>query len=79
MNENRTPTHSDIYLMLGRVEGKIDGFLAQSARQEKQIEDLEDRTDRLERSQTWVVGAAAGIGFVSSILTFLFTGGFIVF
>lgn len=47
------PSNEDIYLAVGRLEGKFDQYMELA---------LPKRVSSLERSRTWVMGAAAAIG-----------------
>lgn len=57
-----------VHLMLGRLDGKVDALLAGQKSQEGRIGKLDDRVRGLERSRSWLLGAAAAISAVVSAL-----------
>lgn len=62
----------DLLLAIGRLEGKVDSILAMINRHAEDIEQLDQRMRRLEQSKSWMLGAAAVVGAVSSyFLNFL--------
>ena len=56
-------TLADVRQDLGRVEGKLDTFIAQMKAQDDRTTDLEVRTRKVENRQHWYsgLGAAAGL------------------
>jgi hypothetical protein len=58
--------HSDIYRALGRLEGKLDGFLIEMGEHQKRLDSHGQRLAALERSKAWLLGAAAIIGAAAS-------------
>lgn len=62
----------DLLLAIGRLEGKVDSILAMVNRHAEDIEQLDQRMRKLEQSKSWMLGAAAMVGAVSSyFLNFL--------
>jgi len=57
---------SELYLMLGRMDGKLDTVLANQAAQSERSDDHEDRISKLERNQMFVVGAASAASIIIS-------------
>jgi hypothetical protein len=47
---------------LGRVEGKLDAFIAQMALHDSRTTELEVRTRKVENRQHWYSGLGAAIG-----------------
>lgn len=56
----------NLYLLLGRIEGKLDGALQRQERQDAAVEALIARVSSVERSRSWFLGAAAVIGAMAS-------------
>lgn len=68
-------THNDIYLMLGRLEGKVDAFLKTAEDHHKQLEVQDRKIRELEKSKWTMTGAASAIAvIVSSAATWLVKG-----
>jgi len=73
-----------IYLLLGRVEGKVDALLAKQQSSEERVSALESRIDNLELLRTrgsaafstikfiWIAGAALAGVFAAQIKEILF-------
>ena len=59
-------TQDDLLLAIGRLEGKVDSVLATMNRHGEELERLDHRIRRLEQSKSWMLGAAAVVGAVSS-------------
>lgn len=68
-----------LYLMLGRIDGKLDHALQRADKQDERADELErvqslhaERIGTLERDRRWIVGIAAalstGIGWAISII-----------
>lgn len=57
-----------IEFLLGRIEGKLDTFMAEVNRMRDRTDKLEARIRGLERSRAWVVGGAAATGVILSKL-----------
>jgi hypothetical protein len=56
----------NLYLLLGRIEGKLDGALQRQERHEQAVEALSARVSSVERSRSWALGAAAVLGAMAS-------------
>ena len=62
----------DLLLAIGRLEGKVDCLIASISTHDDELGKLDRRCRRLELSKSWMLGAAAAVGAVSSyILNFL--------
>jgi len=65
-----------LYLMLGRIDGKLDHALQRADRTDEQMEALGKRVSLLERNKAWVIGAATalstGIGYFIPYIKDLF-------
>ena len=65
----QVPIHerrSDLYLLLGRVEGKVDQILAEQNRFEMMLASNEQRITRLEKDRAVMYGAATVLAFIGS-------------
>ena len=65
----QVPIHerrSDLYLLLGRVEGKVDQILAEQNRFETMLTSNERRITRLEKDRAVMYGAATVLAFIGS-------------
>jgi len=62
MDEN-----NQLYLMLGRIDGKLDHALQRQEKSDLQIETLSKRVSVLEKNKAWVVGAATALSTLVSI------------
>ena len=52
---------NDLFLAIGRLEGKVDSVLSMLALQEQRLEDIEVRVRGLEAAKAWIMGAAATV------------------
>ena len=58
-----TSTHHDeLFLAIGRLEGKVDSILAQQGRQSDELKSHDSRIRSLEHSRGYMLGWAAAIG-----------------
>lgn len=53
---------TELYRVLGRIEGKIDSIHIRQETQAKDLDDVIKRVTALERSMAWWAGGAAAIG-----------------
>lgn len=69
-------THDEnLFLALGRLEGKVDSILALQKAQEEQIKEHDHRLRALESSKAFLMGGAAIVGaVVSALISFLTKG-----
>lgn len=59
--------HDELFLAIGRLEGKVDSLLAQHARQSEELKEHDSRIRALEHSKSFTMGWAAAIGAAVSI------------
>lgn len=70
----QTTPSNELYLMLGRMEGKLDSLIASHNESKADHDKLATRVSSLEKSRSWLMGAAATVGALSGILSTLFLG-----
>ena len=62
-----TTQHNDeLFLAIGRLEGKVDSILAQQSRQNDELKAHDNRLRSLEHSRGYMLGWAAAIGAMFS-------------
>lgn len=59
-------SQDDLLLAIGRLEGKVDSILATMTHHGEELDQLDHRLRRLEQSKSWMLGAAAVAGAISS-------------
>jgi len=59
---------NDMYLILGRLEGKLDSLMLITEKQWDTIEKHDTRIKKLEKDKHAVYGAAAVLGVIGSIV-----------
>lgn len=57
-----SPHHDELFLAIGRLEGKVDSLLAQQSRQSDELKAHDHRIRSLEQSRGYMLGWAAAIG-----------------
>ena len=57
---------SELYLLLGRVDGKVDQLLLEQNRFEKMLAKNDDRLSKLEKDRAVMYGAATVLAFIGS-------------
>ena len=62
-----TQHHDELFLAIGRLEGKVDSLLAQHARQGEELKEHDSRIRALEYSKSFTMVWAAAIGAAVSI------------
>ena len=66
------PSHDELFLAIGRLEGKLDALLTMQQYQQDQLKDHDTRLRSLEHSRGYLLGMAAAIGAIVSLaLNFL--------
>lgn len=64
--------HDELFLAIGRLEGKVDSLLSMQGNQQEQLKDHDSRIRSLEHSRGYMLGWAAaigaGVGLVSNYL-----------
>ena len=68
MSDNKD---SDMYLILGRLEGKLDSVMSITEKQWNTIEKHDYRLKKLETDRSLVYGAAAVLGVIGSIIIWI--------
>jgi hypothetical protein len=61
-----TPHHDELFLAIGRLEGKVDSLIVMQQNQSEQIKDHDHRLRSLEHSRGYMLGWAAAIGAMFS-------------
>jgi len=61
-----TPHHDELFLAIGRLEGKVDSILAQQSRQNDELKAHDARIRSLEHSRGYMLGWSAAIGAMFS-------------
>lgn len=54
--------HDELFLAIGRLEGKVDSLLSMQSRQSEEIKEHDHRLRSLEHSRGYMLGWAAAIG-----------------
>ena len=62
-----TPHHDELFLAIGRLEGKVDSLLVMQQRTQEELKDHDIRLRSLEHSRGYMLGWAAAIGAACSI------------
>lgn len=65
----------NLFLALGRLEGKVDSILALQKAQEEQIKSHDERLRALESSRSFIMGGAAIVGATVSVIVNYITKG----
>lgn len=73
MSDKEALIQKDVYLILGRLEGKLDSVMTVTEKQWSSIEYHDTRLVKLERDRAMVYGAAAVLGVVGSVVIWLIT------
>tara|TARA_R110000765_G_scaffold201377_1_gene306775 strand:+ start:7395 stop:7634 length:240 start_codon:yes stop_codon:yes gene_type:complete len=73
MSDKEATIQKDVYLILGRLEGKLDSVMTVTEKQWSSIEHHDTRLVKLERDRAMVYGAAAVLGVVGSVVIWLIT------
>jgi hypothetical protein len=61
--------HDELFLAIGRLEGKVDSLLVMQQNQSDQLKDHDHRLRSLEHSRGYMLGWAAAIGAGMSIVS----------
>lgn len=54
--------HDELFLAIGRLEGKVDSLIAMQTRQSEELKEHDHRLRSLEHSRGYMLGWAAAIG-----------------
>lgn len=64
-----SPHHDELFLAIGRLEGKVDSLLVMQHNQSEQIKEHDHRLRSLEQSRGYMLGWAAAIGAGMSLVS----------
>jgi hypothetical protein len=70
-----TAHDENLFLALGRLEGKVDSLLALQKSQEEQLKGHDERIRMLESSRSFIMGGAAIVGAAASTVVNLLIKG----
>jgi hypothetical protein len=73
MNDKDITVQNDVYLILGRLEGKLDSVISTTEKQWATIEQHNKRLTKLEQDRSMVYGAAGALGILGSIIIWTIT------
>ena len=59
---------NEILIALGRLEGKVDALITRQAVHDEALNRHDKRIRNLEQSRSWILGAAAVLGGLVSLL-----------
>lgn len=68
MSDKEIVLQNDVYLILGRLEGKLDSVMTITEKQWDSIEKHDKRIKVLEQDKSLVYGAAAALGVLGSLV-----------
>lgn len=54
------------YVLLGKLDGKLDAVLSQTAQLTSRLDEQEKRITAIERWRSWILGAAAAVSFATT-------------
>lgn len=67
--------NSNVMLLLGRIDGKLDSALSRIDQHDDTLEKHDERITKLETGKAWVLGYAAAVsGTIGLALQFLLKG-----
>tara|TARA_R110000824_G_scaffold157291_1_gene330713 strand:+ start:244 stop:453 length:210 start_codon:yes stop_codon:yes gene_type:complete len=59
---------NEILIALGRLEGKVDALMTRQAVHDEVLERHDSRIRNLELSKSWMLGAAAAVSVIVSVV-----------
>jgi hypothetical protein len=59
--------HDELFLAIGRLEGKVDSLIAMQSHQQDQLKEHDTRIRSLEHSRGYMLGWSAAIGASMSL------------
>jgi hypothetical protein len=62
-----SPHHDELFLAIGRLEGKVDSLLAMQGHQQEELKDHDTRLRNLEHARGYIMGVSAAIGAIVSV------------
>jgi hypothetical protein len=60
--------NNDLFLAIGRLEGKVDALIALQQHQQEQIKEHDSRIRSLEHSRGYILGWSACIGSITTLI-----------
>jgi hypothetical protein len=63
-----SPHHDELFLAIGRLEGKVDSLLSMQGHQQEEIKAHDNRIRVLEHAKGQIMGYAAAIGAGMSLI-----------
>jgi len=63
-----SPHHDELFLAIGRLEGKVDSLLAMQGHQQEELKEHDNRIRVLEHAKGQIMGYAAAIGAGMSLI-----------
>lgn len=67
--------NDNLFLHLGRLEGKVDAILSNQTLMANELEEHDDRIGKLEHHHSWFLGASAVVASVVATAVGFFKGG----
>lgn len=74
MEESKMVNFQDLLILMGKIDGKMDGVLTEMRAVREHNKELEQRVQKLEKFNNWSLGAAAAIGVVAHYIIDSFIG-----
>jgi len=62
-----SPHHDELFLAIGRLEGKVDSLLAMQQMAQDELKDHDVRLRNLEHARGYLMGVSAAIGAIVSV------------
>ena len=59
--------HDELFLAIGRLEGKVDSLLAMQGHQQEELKDHDARLRNLEHARGYIMGVSAAIGAIVGV------------
>jgi hypothetical protein len=70
---NSQQHNDELFLAIGRLEGKVDSLLSMQGHQQEQIKDHDNRLRELEHARSFIIGGAGAVSAAVSLLIHLFS------
>ena len=62
-----SPHHDELFLAIGRLEGKVDSLLSMQQMAQDELKDHDARLRALEHARGYIMGVSASIGAIVSL------------
>ena len=62
-----SPHHDELFLAIGRLEGKVDSLLSMQQMAQDELKDHDARLRNLEHARGYIMGVSASIGAIVSL------------